>query len=134
MDIVTTYMPLIANQNFSGTQPIKWTITSKLTFPSNFSKFDLYGIAPNLAPVGFYNNLKRGDLIKVFSLNVSGDNIDFGKVRLFDNDTDPKSNEFGMRNGDFSNGFTIGSYHQIYTGIKILNQDEDGITSLGQEK
>ena len=29
-----------------------------------------------------------------------------------------------MKNGDFSNGFTIGGYQQVYKGIKNMNQKE----------
>lgn len=132
--IESCYMPLINNQNYSGDQPIKWDITSRLTSPAVTPGFDYYGITPTLAPAGFYNELERGDLVKLFSLKIEGEDIDFDKVRIFDNELDPKSHETGMLNGDFSNGFTMGGYHQLYDGIKIINQEEANYTSLEHEK
>ena len=122
--IEKTYMPLIDNQTFKGNQPIKWTITSKLVSPQIAPGIDLYGITPSLAPAGFYNRLLEGEVVKLFSLNVTGDNLDKSKVRIFDNEMDPKSYELGMQNGDFSNGFTIGGYYQTYKGNKNLGLAE----------
>ena len=124
VNIEQKYMPLIDNQNFESAQPIDWAISSKLIAPSIFPEIDLYGITPSLAPAGFYNKLSEGDLIKLFSLKITGVNIDLKKVRVFNNEKDPKSYELGMKNGDFSNGFTIGGYQQVYKGIKNMNQKE----------
>ena len=130
VNVEDTNMPLIDNQKFEGTQPIAWAISSKLTSPIISPHVDIYGITPSLAPTGFYNKLSKGDLIKLFSLKIEGENIDPKKVRLFNNDIDPKSYEKGMRNSDFSNGFTIGGYHQIYKGIKNINQEEANLLVL----
>jgi hypothetical protein len=124
VNVERTIMPLVDNQKFEGTQPIAWAISSKLTSPSISPDIDIYGITPNLAPTGFYDKLSKGDLIKLFSLKFKAENIDLNKARIFNNDNDPKSYELGMGNGDFSNGFTIGGYHQIYKGIKNMNQDK----------
>ena len=134
VEIADTDMPLIDNQKFNGIQPMSWTISSKLISPKISPGFDLYGVTPNLAPAGFYNKLKEGDLIRLFSVSIEGENVNYDQVRLYDNDTDPKSHELGMQNGDFSNGFTMGSYNQIYKGIKIIDQEEGNYTSIGNEK
>ncbi len=134
VNIESSYMPLTHNQTFTGENPLKWVITSNLQSPEVYPEFDFYGITPTLAPAGFYNKLSQGDLVKLFSLNVEGKDIDLDQVRIYDNSTDPKSHDDGMNNGDFSNGFTMGGYQQLYTGIKNINQDEANYTSLEHEK
>lgn len=134
VNIESSYMPLTDNQQFLGTKPIEWNIASRLTAPEVIPDFDLYGITPTLAPAGFYHKMKKGDLVKVFSVKVEGEDIDMDQVRLFDNDLDPKSHAKGMNNGDFSNGFTMGGYHQLYKGIKTIFQEEADYSSLEKEK
>lgn len=124
VNIMSSHMPLIDNQNFKGTQSIDWTISSKISSPDILPEMDFYGITPNLTPTGFYNKLSEGDLVKLFTVKVEAEDLDLKQVRIFDNDSDPKSRALGMQNGDFSNGFTMGGYHQIYNGIKIINQEE----------
>jgi hypothetical protein len=123
VSVEQTYMPLVDNQKFKGTQPIKWAISSKLTAPEILPEIDLYGITPSLAPAGFYHKISKGDFIKLFSLRIEGENIDPSKVRLFNNDTDPKSYAQGMLSSDFSNGFTMGGFYQIYKGINNINRN-----------
>lgn len=134
VDIASSYMPLVANQNLAGGQPLKWIISSKLNSPEINPGFDFYGITPTLAPAGFYNNLKQGDLVKLFSLKITGEEIDLNMVKIYDNDSDPKSFDQGMKNGDFSNGFTMGGYQQLYNGIININQEEANYTSLDNNK
>jgi len=134
VNIASCYMPLVDNQSFKGVAPLQWVITSLLKSPEINPEFDFYGITPTLAPAGFYNKLKSGDLIKLFSLSVEGEEVDLNQVRLFDNDLDPKSGDSGMRHGDFSNGFTMGGFSQLYNGIKTINQAELMYTSLEHEK
>ncbi len=128
--IESSHMPLTNNQTFTGEQPLKWTISSKLRSPKINPEFDFYSITPTLAPIGFYNKLKQGDLIKLFSLKIEGENVDFSQVRLFDNHADSKSFNTGIKNGDFSNGFTLGGYHQLFNGIININQLEVNYASL----
>jgi hypothetical protein len=118
----STYNPLTYNQNFEGEQPIKWNITNKVKSPEINPEYDFYGITPTLAPAGFYNVLNKGDFIKLFSIKVEGEDVDLNDVRLYDNNVDPKSYGLGMENGDFSNGFTIGGFNQIFNGIKNIEQ------------
>ena len=123
-------MPLVYNQNFEGTQPMEWAISSQIKSPIIIPEVDIYGITPSLAPAGFYNILSKEDLIRLFSLRIEGENVNLNNVRLFNNDHDPKSNELGMQNGDFSNGFTIGGFSQVYRGIKNINQGETNLFTL----
>jgi len=134
VSIASSHNPLINNQSFQGTQPLKWDITSSLKSPKAYPEYDFYGITPTLAPAGFYNDLVQGDLVRIFSLRIEGNNIDYDQVRLYDNETDPKSSDMGMMNGDFSNGFTMGGYHQLYNGVKNINQAEVNYISLEHEK
>jgi len=133
LKIESNHMPLLNNRNFEGDVPIEWTVSSKLTSPEVSPDFDFYGITPTLAPVGFYNKLQKGDFVKLFSLRIEGENFDPILVRIFDNQLDPKSFEFGMLNGDFSNGFTIGGYEQLYKGIKLMNQVEANYIPLDEK-
>ncbi len=134
VNIESCYMPLIGNQALDGHTPVIWSITSKLMSPEIYPEFDFYGITPSLAPAGFYNEVKRGDLVKLFSLKVEGSKVDLSEVRLYDHDVDPNSGDFGMKNGDFSNGFTMGGYHQLYNGNKMIIQAEAIYPLLEYEK
>jgi len=133
VSIESSYMPLINNQTSTGKESLQWEITSSVNSPKGFSEFDFVGITPTLSPLGYYNNLQAGDIIKLFSLKIEGEDIDLDLVRIFDNEADVKGLSNRMRNGDFSNGFTMGGYHQLYKGIKKLNQEEANYTSLDIE-
>jgi hypothetical protein len=72
-----------------------------------------------LAPTAFYNDIKAGDEIKLFSLKVNPI-VDCAEgVRLYDNQEDPNSGAAGMMGADFSNGFTIGGVEQKYAGNSL---------------
>lgn len=116
IQIVKNYMPLQNNQNFGGVIPMKWTIANTAIKPASDPFNDYLSITPSLAPSAFYNELKEGESILLFSLKV--DNIfDCGEsVRIFENNTDLSSSAIGFDGGDFSNGFTVGGVQQKYTG------------------
>ncbi|MDF1698557.1 MAG: SdrD B-like domain-containing protein [Saprospiraceae bacterium] len=112
--VPVNYMPLQNNQSYTGTVPLKWTLGTPVINPPASPGNDFYGITPTLSPASFYNNLAPGDTVKIFALDI-GPITECGEgIRLFDNDTDPASNEPGMGGGDFSNGFTIGGSNQTY--------------------
>ena len=134
VDLASSYMPLVDNQNFLGSVPLQWGITSKIVSPESMPDFSFYAVTPTLAPAGFYNNLEEGDVLKLFSLNVEGNPQDINKIRIYDNNHDPKSHDAGMLNGDFTNGFTIGGFQQVYKGIKLINKDEINYASSENEK
>lgn len=113
---------------------MEWAISSKVTSPSVSPEYDFYGITPKLAPAGFYNTLKEGDLIKLFSVRIEGDEFDHSMVRIFNNENDPRSFEEGMLNGDFSNGFTLGGYTQLFKGIRTMSFEGGNLSSLDDNK
>ncbi|MDF1698558.1 MAG: hypothetical protein P1U56_22085 [Saprospiraceae bacterium] len=123
LSIVSTHMPLLNNQNFESGTPIDWVISSKVVAPETAPEKDFYGITPNLSPAGFYDQLKEGELVKLFTIQLIGEHVDYDRVRLYENEHDPKSYELGMQNGDFSNGFTMGGYHQLYKGNKTITEE-----------
>ena len=118
VEVATTYMPLIDNKDYQGSNPIQWNITSKLVAPEIAPHLDFYGITPNLAPVGFYNNLQKGDLVKLFSISVEGIDRDIKNVKIFNNE-----NNLRIKEVDFSNGFTAGRFEQLYKGNIDLKKE-----------
>lgn len=120
-----SYMPLRDNQEFRSNEPVAWEITNELEKPSDLSNSRLVSISPVLAPTAFYNQIKQGDEIKLFSIKVNPI-VDCAKdVRLFDNQKDPNSGAEGMMGADFNNGFTIGGVEQKYAG-NSLNESPKG--------
>lgn len=111
-----SYMPLRDNQSFRSSEPVSWEITNELEQPTDLNESRLVSISPVLAPTAFYNDIKAGDEIRLFSLKVNPITNCGEGVRLFDNQKDPKSIADGMMGADFSNGFTIGGVGQKYAG------------------
>lgn len=111
-----SFMPLRDNQEYRSSEPVSWEITNELESPSDLSNSRLVSISPILAPTAFYNEIKQGDEIKLFSLKVNPIENCAEGVRLYENDKDPKSDAIGMMGADFSNGFTIGGVNQKYEG------------------
>jgi hypothetical protein len=128
--VAKTYMPIENNQTYKGTTPAKWTLSNKIIKPLSDPFNDYISIVPNLTPVSFYNDLKQGDEIKLFSLSVSPISDCGASVRLFDKKEDLSSRAIGMEGGDFSNGFTIGGVKQKYLAnqsveipsLKVIDQ------------
>lgn len=114
-----SFMPLRDNQAFRSSEPVSWEITNELEQPADLSNSRLVSISPILAPTAFYNQIKEGDEIKLFSLKVNPI-VNCGEdVRLFDNQKDPNSGSAGMMGADFSNGFTMGGVAQKYEGNSL---------------
>ncbi|MBK8701453.1 MAG: T9SS type A sorting domain-containing protein [Saprospiraceae bacterium] len=116
MTISETHMPIQDNQNYNGLRPSKWYISNKIDNPSDLPGQKLVSVAPELSPTGLYNELREGDEVKLFSIRISPLPLCGEGFRLYDNNSDPKSSAKGLRGGDFSNGFTIGSTAQKYGG------------------
>jgi len=108
------YMPLQNNQGYSGTLPMDWNFGPTVSDPGASPGNDFVSITPTLAPTSQYNNIYAGDTIKLFSVSVSGDTNCGQGVRLYENGVDPTSSDEGMDGADFSNGFTIGGFVQLY--------------------
>ena len=111
------YMPLNDNQKYNGTKPCEWKIKSNVLSPEATPNVDYYSIIPFLDPSSFYNNLKKGDKIKLFSIAVAEDDATkVSQIRLFTNGKDPASDANGMLGSDFTQSFTLGSLTSIYKG------------------
>jgi hypothetical protein len=116
------YLPLQANQNYTGTLPMDWNFGPTVSNPASAPNIDFVSITPTLSPTSQYNNIYAGDTLKLFSVEVGGA-PDCGEgIRLFINDVDPSSSDEGMDGADFSNGFTIGGFDQLYNS----NVPEEG--------
>ncbi len=126
LGLVKTYMPIILNDN----TPQKWVVSSKVLSPEVTPENDYYVITPMLAPTSLYEELKDGDVVKLFSIKVIGGHELLEGVRLYDNDSDPKYTDNGMEGADFSNGFTMGGTRQLYSGNMVLEVDVIGKLSL----
>jgi hypothetical protein len=140
VDISDRYMPLIANQNYTGTIPCFWAINSIIFSPAAQPQNDFYSFTPNISPASHYNNLAPGDSVKLFSLLIEPIPVCKGEVRLFDFTVDPNSSSAGMEGSDFSQGFTLVSQPpiQMYPGIDypnnafpvVINDADAGFGSL----
>jgi len=108
------FNPLEDNQNYTGTIPSVWEMGDGVVAPPAQPESDFYNIFPILSPISSYNNLSSGDSITLFSLDINVNPCE-NSVRLFENGVDPSSTEMPDQ-GDYSNGFTLGSINQIYDG------------------
>ena len=112
----TSYMPLLNNSTYTGTDPIQWQIQSVVTNDPALAGYDFISITPYIDLQTYhYNDLNAGDTIKLFSLNTSPVTNCGDEIRMYDNDNDPTSADLAGGN-DFSNGFTLGSTEQLYQG------------------
>jgi hypothetical protein len=114
LEVAQTYMPLEDNQQYGGVNPIKWKVEKPLITPAASPRLDFYSITPNLFPSAFYNDLKEGDRVKLFSLKIGTENI--SGVRLFNKAVDPDATALGMKGRDFNNSFSIGGPEEDYVG------------------
>lgn len=110
-----SHMPLVDNQNRTGTVSTEWEVTSFVESPQAMSDSDVYGITPYLSPTALYNDILEGEEVKLFSLKISNISNCGTDIRLFDNTNDPTSTNPGMRGTDFRNGFTMGGIDQLYS-------------------
>ncbi len=114
-----SFMPLKDNQTYRSAEPVSWEITNEIEQPADLNNSRLVSISPVLTPTAFYNDLEKGDEIKLFSLKVNPIVNCAEGVRLYDNQKDPNSGAKGMMGADFSNGFTIGGVGQKYAGNSL---------------
>jgi hypothetical protein len=114
-----SYMPLENNYNYKGTKSVKWEVSNNMDKVSAIGGKSIYSIAPKLNKTGYYNDMKVGDEVKIFSFEVSPMPVNKSDVRLYSNATDPKSKD--LSGSDFRNGFTMGGVAQIYKEIEVNN-------------
>lgn len=94
--------------------PIPWAKTTSVVNPASLSGFDVHSITVPLSPTSRYNNLAAGDTVKIFSFALDTIFNCGADVRLWENGSDPASDQPGMLDSDWSNGFTIGGTEQLY--------------------
>jgi hypothetical protein len=104
--------PISIAENFnplttSGT-PIQWVPTGSY----NYSGSKYLSVIPTISPAGIYGYLYPGDTIKLFSIETTYYPLGcVNQLRFFENGVDPNPS-----GADLSNGFTIGSPEQLYSG------------------
>jgi hypothetical protein len=117
IEVAKLYMPLADNQNYTGTKPTKWSVSAVIKAPTNDKKHDYYAVGCAMLPASFYNDMKEGDKIRLFSiLHTPKKKKNLKKMRLFDNKTDPNSSTEGMQGSDFSQSFSLGRPYSCYVG------------------
>jgi hypothetical protein len=122
-----SYMPLENNSNYKGTKSVNWEVSNNMDKVSAIGGKSIYSIAPKLNKTGFYNDLKVGDEVKLFSIEVSPMPVNKADVRLYSNTEDPKSEE--IYGSDFRNGFTVGGVAQLYKEMEA-NRSIDLVKSF----
>ncbi|MFM2392309.1 MAG: hypothetical protein RLZZ546_286 [Bacteroidota bacterium] len=116
LTVEESYNPLVDNVHLSGTKPIVWSIADKVNSPARMSNNDVISISPEINPTGLFNELSLNEEVKLFSFKVAPQPICASDVRLFENFSDPMSDELGMKGGDFRNGYAVGGVAQKYDG------------------
>ena len=114
--VAQSIMPIQNNFSMQGGKPMPWLVSSELVAPSVAPKNDFVAITPSMNPTSFFNEVKEGEAVKLFSLKVTPLPVCKSDIRLFENELDPSSDVFGMGGGDFNNGYTIGGIEQKYNG------------------
>lgn len=114
--VAENHMPLQNNRDYNGDKANEWRISNKVYKPQVEPKYDFISITPSLSPVSYYNDLKEGEEVKLFSLKISPITNCGSNVLIFENNSRISSSSAGMDGGDFSNGFTVGNIGQKYAG------------------
>ncbi|MBK8700867.1 MAG: hypothetical protein IPN29_15530 [Saprospiraceae bacterium] len=115
IELVKSYMPIQDNQLYKGTTAMEWELAKPLLSPAPSPDHNFYAFRPVLFPSCFYNDLKQGDRVKLFTFKVTPSGAP--SVRFFENEVDPGPDQPGMMGRDFSNGFCIGGTAQLFKGI-----------------
>lgn len=116
LTIEGNFNPLLDNIHLNGTKAVSWSIADKVSSPSRMSKNDVVSISPEITPTGLFNELSQNEEVKLFTFKVTPQPKCASDVRLFENFSDPSSDESGMKGGDFRNGYSIGGIAQKYDG------------------
>jgi hypothetical protein len=127
--IEESFMPLENNRNYKGTKAARWEVASFFENEDVLNGNSIYAVSPRLFNTSFYNDLKEGSEVKLFSMSVTPVPVDKKKVRIFDNIKDPSAKKFGGSN--FENGFTMGGVTQLYNvnhSMNIPNLEKGGET------
>ena len=98
LEVIDNFMPiqdnmLIGLNTQASRNPIEWTITDIVSVPKGNVGSDYYSISPNITQTAFYNDMKAGDQVKLFSIKVKA-NGNNNSVRLYKYGVDNNSNPF----------------------------------------
>ena len=110
------YMPMQRNMDYKSEIATEWNISNKIAKPAVEPNYDFISVTPSLSPAAFYNDLKEGEEVKLFSLKITPVKDCGANVLIFENNNRITSSSLGMQGGDFSNGFTMGDVSQKYAG------------------
>lgn len=121
VSVSENFLPLVGNQNYNSMTPREWHMVNSILAPLSNPHNDYHAIIPGLSPSAHYNNITEGDTLKLFSLSVQPIPACKQEVRMFENDTDPTSQDPSFMGGDFTNGFTMGGALQLYNGNIVGN-------------
>ncbi len=124
ISIEESFSPLVNNRDYNGVKPCDWFIGSEIGAPEVTPDFNYFGIVPSLSPTSYFNDLNTGDTIKLFEILVTNGCV--YNVRLWENDSDPFAFAPGFNGAEFSQGYTIGGYEQLYDS-NVLNPNYLGI-------
>ena len=108
------FNPIENNQDYTGTVPMEWILGNSVISPPGQPESDFHGFYPSLITTSSYNNLFPGDTVTLFNLDINVEPCE-NSVRFFENGVDPGPTQF-PNNENFTNGITIGSIAQLYTG------------------
>lgn len=121
VSVSENFLPLVGNQNYNSMTPREWNMVNSILAPLSNPHNDYHALIPGLSPSAHYNNIAEGDTLKLFSISVQPIPACKQEVRMFENDTDPTSQDPSFMGGDFSNGFTMGGSMQLYSGNIVGN-------------
>ncbi len=113
--ISESHLPLIDNASNRGTKAMDWLLNNHLKNVKALKGNSIYSFTPDISKAASYNNMKSGESVKLFSLEISPLPADLSSVRIYKNNVDPGSSQ--LEGSDFSNGFTLGSVNQLYTEV-----------------
>ena len=118
LEVIDNFMPLIGHDTQASRNPIEWTITDIVSVPKGNVGSDYYSISPNITQTAFYNDMKAGDQVKLFSIKVKA-NGNNNSVRLYKNGVDNN-----ITNTDLSNSFSLGGANQLIKSITLNEGNE----------
>lgn len=125
------YMPLL-NNSTAGTGSYAsnyWQLGGHISNPASAPGKDFWSVYPNInIGLAQYNNLNKGDTVKLFSVKTEPKTLCGHDLRFYKNGVDPQSNAAGMNGADFSNEFTIQNpANQVFDSLAVQVFPSDSI-------
>jgi hypothetical protein len=123
-----SHMPLVNNADYKGSKAMTWEVSSFLEKVPSLHGKSVYAITPKMNSSSFYNDLKEGDEVKLFSVEISPLPVDKSDVRIFNNQKDPSSKN--LEGNNFNQGFTLGGIKQLFSEKEIEKIEQSGKTEI----